>query len=117
MVYDSDCEGSYDDPFEGTCDDDEPCDHLFDVEEGDEGCLGLCGGPSDEEDADGINGEGMCEVPCCFEDDEDDGIEDLCVSTRNDDDGKSVEDLKAGVDADVVDAAILASILSRIMAL
>jgi hypothetical protein len=41
----------------------------------------------------------------------------MCIPPCNNDEGESVEDLKAGVDADAVDVALLASTSSRIMAL
>ncbi|KAM0849510.1 hypothetical protein ACQ4PT_053691 [Festuca glaucescens] len=86
----NDGEGFYDDPFEDASDGDGSCGE----EEEDDGCLGLSRGPSGEEEEDDSNGEGMCEVPCCFDDDDDD-IEDLCVCvyTRDDDDGEREEAL------------------------
>ncbi|XP_051197164.1 uncharacterized protein [Lolium perenne] len=65
------------DPFEDASDGDGSCGE----EEDDDGCLGLSRGPSDDDS----NGEGMCEVPCCFDDDDDDDIEEeeLCGEEGN----------------------------------
>ncbi|CAM0946361.1 unnamed protein product [Alopecurus aequalis] len=101
MADDSDGEGFYDDPFEDASDGEDFHGDPFGDEEDDDGCLGLCGGPSDEEGDDDSNGEEMCELPCRYDDDDGSDSEDLCGTPRDDDDNGESEEALSDEDEDV----------------